>query len=291
MLLRLVEPEAAQSISRRKFSGRAWRQAARHTPRHSDGVSGSGSSLDPRMRVGAIVGEPLAIHESQALARRSPRPIDRNALRRRPRTRRAAPLTRTSSPAASAKSRNRARADPAARNRNRRRARLRPRRLRRRADPRAASPLQRELNLTYILISHSLPVVAQLATRVAVMRAGRFVEFGAADRSPDAPTRSLRPIAIRRHPRNSRVSLRTAGVPAGIRRSKAWPTTTVMRGPQSGTSGPYLTLCAADNFRPCRHQRSEDAGRDAGGTNRSPSCPALGQNFLLQTRLRYTPAL
>ena len=40
--------------------------------------------------------------------------------------------------------------------------------------------LQSELDLTYILISHSLPVVAQLATRIAVMRAGRFVEIGPA---------------------------------------------------------------------------------------------------------------
>jgi ABC-type microcin C transport system duplicated ATPase subunit YejF len=38
--------------------------------------------------------------------------------------------------------------------------------------------LQRKFALTYILISHSLPVVAQVATRVAVMRAGRFVEVG-----------------------------------------------------------------------------------------------------------------
>jgi peptide/nickel transport system ATP-binding protein len=38
--------------------------------------------------------------------------------------------------------------------------------------------LQREFGLTYIFISHSLPVVAQVATRVAVMRAGRFVEVG-----------------------------------------------------------------------------------------------------------------
>jgi ABC-type oligopeptide transport system ATPase subunit len=38
--------------------------------------------------------------------------------------------------------------------------------------------LQQEFGLTYIFISHSLPVVAQVATRVAVMRAGRFVEIG-----------------------------------------------------------------------------------------------------------------
>jgi oligopeptide transport system ATP-binding protein len=41
--------------------------------------------------------------------------------------------------------------------------------------------LQREFSLTYVFISHSLPVVAQLATRIAVMRAGEFVEIGAAE--------------------------------------------------------------------------------------------------------------
>ncbi len=41
--------------------------------------------------------------------------------------------------------------------------------------------LQREFALTYIFISHSLPVVAQLATRIAVMRAGQFVEVGPAE--------------------------------------------------------------------------------------------------------------
>jgi ABC-type sulfate/molybdate transport systems ATPase subunit len=52
--------------------------------------------------------------------------------------------------------------------------------------------LQREFRLTYIFISHSLPVVAQLATRIAVMRAGKFVEVGAAEqilRRPRIPTR------------------------------------------------------------------------------------------------------
>jgi peptide/nickel transport system ATP-binding protein len=41
--------------------------------------------------------------------------------------------------------------------------------------------LQQEFRLTYIFISHSLPVVAQIATRIAVMRAGQFVEVGAAE--------------------------------------------------------------------------------------------------------------
>jgi oligopeptide transport system ATP-binding protein len=41
--------------------------------------------------------------------------------------------------------------------------------------------LRREFSLTLILISHSLPVVAQLASRIAVMQAGRFVESGPAE--------------------------------------------------------------------------------------------------------------
>jgi ABC-type microcin C transport system duplicated ATPase subunit YejF len=55
--------------------------------------------------------------------------------------------------------------------------------------------LQQEFRLTYIFISHSLPVVAQLASRIAVMRAGQFVESGPAERilrEPGSPyTREL----------------------------------------------------------------------------------------------------
>jgi peptide/nickel transport system ATP-binding protein len=47
--------------------------------------------------------------------------------------------------------------------------------------------LQREFSLTYIFISHSLPVVAQIATRIAVMRAGQFVEIGPAERVLQQP--------------------------------------------------------------------------------------------------------
>ena len=48
--------------------------------------------------------------------------------------------------------------------------------------------LQREFALTYLLISHSLPVVAQLATRVAVMQAGKFVEVGRVAQVLEHPT-------------------------------------------------------------------------------------------------------
>ena len=47
--------------------------------------------------------------------------------------------------------------------------------------------LQAELGLTYMFISHSLPVVAQLATHIAVMRAGQFVELGPAEMIVSAP--------------------------------------------------------------------------------------------------------
>ena len=50
--------------------------------------------------------------------------------------------------------------------------------------------LQRDFALTYLLISHSLPVVAQLATRIAVMQGGRIVETGAAAQILSAPTHS-----------------------------------------------------------------------------------------------------
>ena len=47
--------------------------------------------------------------------------------------------------------------------------------------------LQRELGLTYLFISHSLPVVSQIATRIAVMRVGRIVECGPAEKVLTAP--------------------------------------------------------------------------------------------------------
>jgi len=41
--------------------------------------------------------------------------------------------------------------------------------------------LQREFRLTYLFISHSMPVVRYLATRIAVMNAGRIVEIAGTD--------------------------------------------------------------------------------------------------------------
>jgi peptide/nickel transport system ATP-binding protein len=41
--------------------------------------------------------------------------------------------------------------------------------------------LQREFHLTYLFISHSMPLVRYLSTNIAVLRRGRLVEFGARD--------------------------------------------------------------------------------------------------------------
>jgi peptide/nickel transport system ATP-binding protein len=38
--------------------------------------------------------------------------------------------------------------------------------------------LQRDFGLTYLFISHSMPIVRYLATRIAVMYRGRLVELG-----------------------------------------------------------------------------------------------------------------
>ena len=55
--------------------------------------------------------------------------------------------------------------------------------------------LQREFGLTYLFISHSMPVVRYLATRIAVMYRGKLVEVGPTEqitlRPSHAYTRSL----------------------------------------------------------------------------------------------------
>ena len=47
--------------------------------------------------------------------------------------------------------------------------------------------LQREYGLTYLFISHSMPLVRYLCDRVAVMQGGRLVEFGECEQICDTP--------------------------------------------------------------------------------------------------------
>lgn len=55
--------------------------------------------------------------------------------------------------------------------------------------------LQRDFGLTYLFISHSMPVVRYLATRIAVMYRGKIVEVGTTEQMMTRPsheyTRSL----------------------------------------------------------------------------------------------------
>ena len=47
--------------------------------------------------------------------------------------------------------------------------------------------LQREFQLTYLFISHSMPLVRYLSTNIVVLRRGKLVEFGTRDAICDAP--------------------------------------------------------------------------------------------------------
>ncbi len=52
------------------------------------------------------------------------------------------------------------------------------------------SQLQREFGLTYLFISHSMPVVRYLATRIAVMYRGKIVEIGPTQQITHEPAHS-----------------------------------------------------------------------------------------------------
>ena len=47
--------------------------------------------------------------------------------------------------------------------------------------------LQREFSLTYLFISHSMPLVRYLSTNIAVLKSGRLVEFGTRDQVCNSP--------------------------------------------------------------------------------------------------------
>ena len=188
MLLRLIEPDSGEM----RFRGEDWRSARgaelRALRRRIQMVfQDPVASLNPRMRVGSIVGEPLAIHEPR--------------LSRAGRNARAAEMLAAVGLGAEALDRFPHEFSGGQRQRIgiARGLILRPE-LVVADEPVSAldvsvgaqildllDRLRRELSLTLILISHSLPVVAQLATRVSVMQAGKFVESGAADQVLRAP--------------------------------------------------------------------------------------------------------
>jgi oligopeptide transport system ATP-binding protein len=188
MLVRLIEPDAGEM----RFRGEDWRSARgaelRKLRRRIQMVfQDPVASLNPRMRVGSIVGEPIEIHEPR--------------LSHAERTQRVADILE----AVGLKGETMARYPHEFSGGQRQRigiARaliLRPE-LVVADEPVSAldvsvgaqilellARLRQEFSLTLVLISHSLPVVAQLATDVAVMKAGRFVETGPVDRVLRAP--------------------------------------------------------------------------------------------------------
>lgn len=179
MLLRLIEPDSGEI----RFAGEDWLAASgasmRKIRRRMQIVfQDPMASLDPRMRVEGIVGEPLEIHEPQ-LSREERRAritemleavgLSADILHRYPHEFSGGQRQRIGIARALILRPDLVVAD----------------------EPVSAldvsigaqilellERLQREFSLTLLLISHNLPVVAQLASRVAVMQAGRFVETG-----------------------------------------------------------------------------------------------------------------
>jgi ABC-type oligopeptide transport system ATPase subunit len=190
MLLRLIEPDAGEI----QFAGRGLLKLGpgelRAARREMQMIfQDPFASLNPRMRVGEIVGEPLAIHQpnlgkperiEQAAAMLLRVGLDSNAAARYPHEFSGGQRQRIGIARALI---------------------LRPK-LVVADEPVSAldvsvgaqvllllQDLQREFALTYVFISHSLPVVAQIATRIAVMRSGKLVEIGAAEQLLREPTK------------------------------------------------------------------------------------------------------
>jgi ABC-type microcin C transport system duplicated ATPase subunit YejF len=188
MLLRLIEPDSGELLVDGRDFLAARGAELRALRREMQMVfQDPFASLDPRMRVGAIVGEPLEIHEPQiSRVERRSRVVEilrsaglgEDALARYPHEFSGGQRQRIGIARALV---------------------LRPR-LVVADEPVSAldvsvgaqilellQNLQRDFALTYLLISHSLPVVAQLATRIAVMQGGRIVETGPAAQILSAP--------------------------------------------------------------------------------------------------------
>jgi ABC-type oligopeptide transport system ATPase subunit len=179
MLPRLIEPDSGEI----RFAGKDMRELKgeelRAQRRQVQMIfQDPFASLNPRMRVGEIVAEPLAIHEPKLRKREQQERTD-------------AMLKRVGmNEDASARYPHEFSGGQRQRIGIARALMLKPR-LVIADEPISAldvsvgaqvllllQELQSEFGLTYLLISHSLPVVAQIATRVAVMRAGKFVEMG-----------------------------------------------------------------------------------------------------------------
>jgi ABC-type microcin C transport system duplicated ATPase subunit YejF len=188
MILRLIEPDSGTLTLNGEDLFAAHGEKLRRLRRNMQMVfQDPMASLNPRMNVGTIVGEPLAIHEPQ--------------LTRADRSQRVTEILQAVGVGAEAQARYPHEFSGGQRQRIgiARALILRPELLI--ADEPVSAldvsvgaqilellaQLQADLQLTLILISHSLPVVAQLATRVAVMQSGKIVESGDTEKILAAP--------------------------------------------------------------------------------------------------------
>ena len=188
LLLRLIEPTSGNI----RFDGRdllaADHGAMRRLRRDMQIIfQDPFGSLDPRMRVEDVISEPLIIHERMSATARRVRVaellravgLDESALRRFPHEFSGGQRQRIGIARALA---------------------LKPRFIV--ADEPVSAldvsvgaqivnllaHLQREFGLTYLFISHSMPVIRYLATRIAVMYRGKIVEVGPTEQITSTPS-------------------------------------------------------------------------------------------------------
>lgn len=195
LVLRLIEPTSGQVFFEGKNLTSAGRRELRRLRRDMQIIfQDPFGSLDPRMRVADVIAEPLIIHErmSAKITREHVGELlkavglDQSAAGRYPHEFSGGQRQRIGIARALA---------------------LRPKFIV--ADEAVSAldvsvgaqivnllaQLQREFGVTYLFISHSMPVVRYLATRIAVMYRGKLVEIGTTDqvvtRPAHAYTRSL----------------------------------------------------------------------------------------------------